>query len=82
MTCRPRLKKLRQYSNKHEETRITALADIKSGKNRGHWMWYIFPYIAGLGLTDISKHNAIKDLQKATDRFDGSNAWPAVNGYL
>ena len=30
-------------------------------------MWYIFPQIAGLGSTDISKHYAIKNLQEATD---------------
>jgi uncharacterized protein (DUF1810 family) len=44
-----------------------ALSEIKSGRKRGHWMWYIFPQIAGLGMTDISRHYAIKDIQEATD---------------
>jgi uncharacterized protein (DUF1810 family) len=45
----------------------TALAEVKGGKKRSHWMWYIFPQIAGLGMTDFSKHYAIKDIQEATD---------------
>jgi uncharacterized protein (DUF1810 family) len=45
----------------------TALAEIKSGQKRSHWMWYIFPQIAGLGMTEISKKYAIKDIQETTD---------------
>ncbi|MBL4675385.1 MAG: DUF1810 domain-containing protein [Mucilaginibacter sp.] len=44
-----------------------ALAEIKAGRKRSHWMWYIFPQIAFLGKTDISVYYAIKDLQEATD---------------
>ena len=44
----------------------TALAEIKSGRKRSHWMWYIFPQIAGLGMTETSKYYAIKDLAEAT----------------
>ena len=28
-----------------------ALAEIKNGRKRSHWMWYIFPQIEGLGAT-------------------------------
>jgi len=45
----------------------TALGEIKSGRKRSHWMWYIFPQIAGLGMTDISRHYAIRDITEATD---------------
>jgi uncharacterized protein (DUF1810 family) len=38
-----------------------ALADIRLSKKQGHWMWYIFPQVAGLGLSDTSKFYAIKD---------------------
>jgi uncharacterized protein (DUF1810 family) len=44
-----------------------ALAEIKAGRKRSHWMWYIFPQIAGLGTTDTSRHYAIKDITEATD---------------
>lgn len=44
----------------------TALTEVKSGKKQGHWMWYIFPQIQGLGFSDTSKKYAISDLQEAT----------------
>jgi uncharacterized protein (DUF1810 family) len=44
-----------------------ALQEIKSGRKRCHWMWYIFPQIAGLGMTDTSRYYAIRDIQEASD---------------
>jgi uncharacterized protein (DUF1810 family) len=43
-----------------------ALAEVKAGRKRSHWMWYIFPQIQGLGFSSISKHYAIRDLAEAT----------------
>jgi uncharacterized protein (DUF1810 family) len=45
----------------------TALAEIKSGRKRSHWMWFIFPQVAGLGMTNTSKYYAIRDIKEATD---------------
>lgn len=44
-----------------------ALAEIKHGRKRSHWMWYIFPQIAGLGMTDISRRYAITGINEARD---------------
>lgn len=44
----------------------TALAEIKNGRKRSHWMWYIFPQIAGLGMTETSRYYAIRDIAEAT----------------
>ncbi|RZK78280.1 MAG: DUF1810 domain-containing protein [Pedobacter sp.] len=44
-----------------------ALKEVQNGKKRSHWMWYIFPQIAGLGFTDTSKYYAIKDLKEAEE---------------
>lgn len=44
-----------------------ALDEIKSGRKHGHWMWYIFPQIAGLGMTDTSRYYAIQDIHEAVD---------------
>jgi uncharacterized protein (DUF1810 family) len=44
----------------------SALAEIKNGRKRSHWMWYIFPQIQGLGFSSISQHYAINDLAEAT----------------
>ncbi|MGI4741479.1 MAG: DUF1810 domain-containing protein [Janthinobacterium lividum] len=42
-----------------------ALAEIKAGRKRSHWMWYIFPQIQGLGFSEISQHYAIRDAAEA-----------------
>lgn len=42
-----------------------ALAEIKNGRKRSHWMWYIFPQIQGLGFSSTSQYYAIKDLAEA-----------------
>ena len=44
-----------------------ALAEIRNGRKRSHWMWYIFPQIAGLGFSSTSKFYAIKDKNEAED---------------
>ncbi|AMR29180.1 calpastatin [Hymenobacter psoromatis] len=42
-----------------------ALAELKAGRKRGHWMWYIFPQIQGLGFSSTSQHYAIRDAAEA-----------------
>lgn len=43
----------------------TALKEIKAGRKRSHWIWYIFPQITGLGISRISEEYAIKNLAEA-----------------
>lgn len=43
----------------------TALHEIRNGRKRSHWMWYIFPQIAGLGMSSMSQRYAIKDIEEA-----------------
>jgi uncharacterized protein (DUF1810 family) len=38
----------------------SALAEIASGRKRSHWMWFIFPQLAGLGSSSASEHFAIR----------------------
>jgi len=42
-----------------------ALAEIRGGRKRSHWMWYVFPQLAGLGSSPTSQRFAIKDLDEA-----------------
>jgi uncharacterized protein (DUF1810 family) len=42
-----------------------ALAEIRSGRKRSHWMWYIFPQFDGLGFSPTSRRYAIKSLAEA-----------------
>jgi uncharacterized protein (DUF1810 family) len=50
-------------SNDYEQ----ALQEVKSGRKRTHWMWYIFPQIHGLGMTPISDYYSIRSLREAKD---------------
>ena len=42
-----------------------ALAEIRAGHKRSHWMWFIFPQIDGLGFSSTAKHYAIKSPEEA-----------------
>ena len=42
-----------------------ALAELRAGAKRSHWMWFIFPQIAGLGHSAMAKHYAISSLDEA-----------------
>jgi len=42
-----------------------ALAEIRSGRKRSHWMWYIFPQFDGLGFSATSRKYAIKTVAEA-----------------
>jgi uncharacterized protein (DUF1810 family) len=43
-----------------------ALTEIRAGKKETHWMWYIFPQLAGLGFSAMSERYAIKSAAEAT----------------
>ena len=45
----------------------TALAEVRAGQKRSHWMWYIFPQIHDLGRSSISQYYAVQSLQEARD---------------
>lgn len=42
-----------------------ALAELKAGEKRSHWMWYIFPQYKGLGMSRMSQKYAIQSLDEA-----------------
>ncbi|MCH2061409.1 MAG: DUF1810 domain-containing protein [Verrucomicrobiales bacterium] len=42
-----------------------ALQELHEGKKQGHWMWYVFPQIAGLGNSPQAREYAIRDLDEA-----------------
>ena len=42
-----------------------ALAELKAGAKRSHWMWFIFPQIKGLGMSEMSVRFAIYSLDEA-----------------
>ena len=40
-------------------------AELQSGRKQSHWMWFVFPQIAGLGSSDMAKRYAISSLDEA-----------------
>jgi uncharacterized protein (DUF1810 family) len=47
-----------------------ALAELRGGKKRSHWMWYIFPQIEGLGQSPMSRRYSIKSAAEARAYLD------------
>ncbi|UGS38065.1 DUF1810 domain-containing protein [Capillimicrobium parvum] len=42
-----------------------ALAELRAGRKTSHWMWFVFPQIAGLGRSATAQHYAISSLAEA-----------------
>jgi uncharacterized protein (DUF1810 family) len=49
----------------HGGTYEAAVAELRAGCKRSHWMWFVFPQIAGLGRSPISERYAISSLAEA-----------------
>ena len=44
-----------------------ALAELATTGKRGHWIWYVFPQLVGLGVSDESKHYGIHGAEEAAE---------------
>ena len=58
---------LERYIKAQAPVYARALAELKAGEKQSHWMWYIFPQIAGLGRSGMSQTYAIQSLDEARD---------------
>ena len=47
------------------DTFATAVGELRAGHKRSHWMWFVFPQIAGLGHSPMSRTYAISSLEEA-----------------
>jgi uncharacterized protein (DUF1810 family) len=56
---------LDRFVQAQEDDYEQALSEIRSGRKRTHWMWYIFPQIDGLAVSSTAKHYSIKSLAEA-----------------
>ena len=56
---------LKRFTDAQQSAYPAALSEIKNGRKRSHWMWFIFPQIQGLGFSETSRYYAIKDLTEA-----------------
>ena len=56
---------LERFVHAQERTYDTAVAELRRGRKAGHWMWFVFPQIAGLGRSPTAQHFAIRSLDEA-----------------
>lgn len=55
-----------------------ALAELKAGRKRSHWMWFIFPQLEGLGLSAMTQRYAIKTRAEAKAYLDHAILGPRL----
>ena len=56
---------IERFVQAQEYSYDTALAEIKSGIKRSHWIWYVFPQLKELGRSSIAKYYGIENLEEA-----------------
>ncbi len=57
--------RLERFVDAQTDVFETALAEIRAGAKRSHWMWFIFPQLAALGQSATAKHYGIESLAEA-----------------
>jgi uncharacterized protein (DUF1810 family) len=57
---------LERFVTAQEQNYDEALAELRAGRKRTHWSWYVFPQLAGLGVSAMSVRYAISGLPEAT----------------
>jgi uncharacterized protein (DUF1810 family) len=55
-----------------------ALSEIRAGRKRSHWMWYVFPQIDGLGFSATTRRYSIKSLAEAVAYLSHSVLGPRL----
>jgi uncharacterized protein (DUF1810 family) len=58
---------LDKFVRAQERDYADALREIRSGRKRSHWIWYIFPQMDGLGFSPTAQYYGIRDLEQAKD---------------
>jgi len=61
---------LDRFIKAQERDYSTALSEIKAGKKKSHWVWYIFPQIKGLGHSETAQYYSIQNADEARAYLD------------
>jgi uncharacterized protein (DUF1810 family) len=56
---------LARFVTAQAKTYDCALAELRAGRKRSHWMWFVFPQFAGLGHSSMARRYAISSLAEA-----------------
>ncbi|AOH84636.1 calpastatin [Sphingomonas panacis] len=69
---------LERFVEAQADAYATALAEVRRGAKRSHWMWFVFPQIAGLGSSGMARRYAIQSIEEARAYL----AHPVLGGRL
>src|SRR3954470_18045838 len=58
---------LNRFAEAQEHDYERALAELRAGAKRSHWMWFVFPQVAGLGFSETSRRYATPGVAEARD---------------
>jgi uncharacterized protein (DUF1810 family) len=56
---------LERFVTAQERVFETVLAELRAGRKRSHWMWFVFPQLAGLGRSSTARFYGISSLDEA-----------------
>ena len=55
---------LKRFTSAQKSVYDSVLAELKSGRKRTHWMWYVFPQMDGLGYSSTTRYYALKSMEE------------------
>ena len=58
---------LQRFVDAQEHVINGALRELRAGRKTGHWIWFVFPQVAGLGHSELSRYYAIGSLDEARE---------------
>ena len=58
---------LRRFVDAQADIYNSALTELEQGKKIGHWMWFIFPQMKGLGSSTVNKYFGIQSREEAKE---------------
>ena len=56
-----------------------ALAELRAGRKQGHWMWFVFPQIEGLGRSEMARRYSIANRSEAASYLEDPVLGPRLN---
>ena len=73
---------IQRFVNAHRINFETALSELSAGRKISHWMWYIFPQVKGLGMSEMSMYYSIQSIDEAREYINNDYLRDHMNTLL
>ncbi len=70
---------LKRFVDAQARTYDTAVEELRAGRKRSHWMWFIFPQLRGLGSSAMADRFGISGLEEARAYLDHAVLGPRLH---